>query len=78
MARDRSDITPELGRTLIILGIVILVLGILFTFGGRIPWLGNLPGDIHIQRGRFSFYFPIATCIVISAVISLVLYLFRR
>jgi Protein of unknown function (DUF2905) len=78
MAGDRSNITPELGRTLIILGIVILVLGVLFTFGGRIPWLGNLPGDIHIQRGRFSFYFPIATCIVISAVISLVLYLFRR
>ena len=78
MAGDRSNITPELGRTLIILGIVILILGVLFTFGGRIPWLGNLPGDIHIQRGRFSFYFPIATCIVISAVISLVLYLFKR
>jgi formate hydrogenlyase subunit 3/multisubunit Na+/H+ antiporter MnhD subunit len=69
---------PELGKTLIILGIAIVVLGVLFTFGGRIPWLGNLPGDIHIQRGRFSFYFPITTCIVISAVISLVLYFFRR
>jgi hypothetical protein len=69
---------PELGRTLIVLGIAIIVLGVLFTFGGKIPWLGNLPGDIHIQRGRFSFYFPITTCIVISAVISLVLYLFRR
>ena len=69
---------PELGKTLIVLGIAILVLGMLFTFGGRIPWLGNLPGDIHIQRGRFSFYFPITTCIVISAVISLVLYFFRR
>lgn len=69
---------PELGKTLIVLGIAIVVLGMLFTFGGRIPWLGNLPGDIHIQRGRFSFYFPITTCIVISAVISLVLYLFRR
>jgi formate hydrogenlyase subunit 3/multisubunit Na+/H+ antiporter MnhD subunit len=69
---------PELGKTLIVLGIAIVVLGVLFTFGGRIPWLGNLPGDIHIQRGRFSFYFPITTCIVISAVISLVLYFFRR
>jgi hypothetical protein len=69
---------PELGKTLIVLGVAIVVLGMLFTFGGRIPWLGNLPGDIHIQRGRFSFYFPITTCIVISAVISLVLYLFRR
>jgi formate hydrogenlyase subunit 3/multisubunit Na+/H+ antiporter MnhD subunit len=69
---------PELGKTLIVLGIAIVVLGVLFTFGGRIPWLGNLPGDIHIQRGRFSFYFPITTCIVISAVISLVLYFYRR
>ena len=69
---------PELGKILIVLGIAIVVLGVLLTFGGRIPWLGNLPGDIHIQRGRFSFYFPIITCIVISAVISLVLYFFRR
>ena len=69
---------PELGKTLIVLGIAIVVLGVLFTFGGKIPWLGNLPGDIHIQRARFSFYFPITTCIVISAVISLVLYFFRR
>ena len=69
---------PELGKSLIVLGIVVIVLGVLFTFGGRIPWLGNLPGDIHIQRDRFSFYFPITTCIVISVVISLVLYFFRR
>jgi hypothetical protein len=69
---------PEFGRTLIILGIVIIALGLLFTFGGKIPWLGHLPGDIHLQRGRFSFYFPITTCIVISILISLVLYLFRR
>jgi formate hydrogenlyase subunit 3/multisubunit Na+/H+ antiporter MnhD subunit len=69
---------PEFGRTLIILGIVIIALGVLFTFGGKIPWLGHLPGDIYIQRDRFNFYFPIATCIVISILISVVLYLFRR
>ena len=69
---------PEFGRTLIILGIAIIALGVLFTFGGRIPRLGHLPGDIYAQRGRFSFYFPITTCIVISILISLVLYLFRR
>ena len=69
---------PEFGRTLIILGVVIIALGVLFTFSGRIPWLGHLPGDIHLQRGRFSFYFPITTCIVISVLVSLVLYLFRR
>jgi len=69
---------PEFGRTLIILGIVIIALGALFTFAGKIPWLGHLPGDIYIQRGRFNLYFPITTCIVISIFISLVLYLFRR
>ena len=69
---------PEFGRTLIILGFVIIALGALFTFGGKIPWLGHFPGDIYIQRGRFNFYFPITTCIVISILISLVLYLFRR
>ena len=69
---------PEFGRTLIILGIVIIALGALFTFGGKIPWLGQLPGDIYIQRDRFNFYFPIATCIVISILISVVLYFFRR
>jgi hypothetical protein len=69
---------PEFGKTLIILGIVIIALGALFTFGGKIPWLGHLPGDIYIQRDRFNFYFPIATCIVISILISVVLYLFRR
>lgn len=69
---------PEFGKALIILGIVIIALGVLFMFGGRIPWLGQLPGDIYAQRGRFSFYFPITTCIVISAIISLVLYFFRR
>ena len=69
---------PEFGRTLIILGVAIIAVGVLFTFGGKIPWLGHLPGDIYVQRGRFSFYFPIAKCIIISILISLVLYLFRR
>lgn len=69
---------PEFGKTLIILGIVIIALGALFTLGGKIPWLGHLPGDMYIQRGRFNFYFPVTTCIVISILISLVLYLFRR
>jgi hypothetical protein len=48
------------------------------SFAGKLPWLGNLPGDITIQRERFSFYFPITTCILISVLISLVLYFFRR
>jgi len=67
-----------LGKTLIAVGIVLVVVGLLVSLAGKLPWIGHLPGDIHIQRGRFSFYFPLATCIVVSIVISLVAYLFKR
>jgi uncharacterized membrane protein YidH (DUF202 family) len=69
---------PEFGKTLITIGILLVVLGLIFLAAGKIPWLGNLPGDITIERGRFTFYFPLATCILISVVITLVLYFFRR
>lgn len=67
-----------LGRTLIILGLVIAGLGLLFVLGGRIPWLGRLPGDIAVQRGNWSFYFPLATTILLSIVLTIVLNLFFR
>ena len=67
-----------LGKTLILIGIVLVVVGAIFSLAGTLPWLGHLPGDIMIQRARFTFYFPLATCILISIVISLVLYFFRR
>jgi membrane protein implicated in regulation of membrane protease activity len=66
-----------LGKSLIIIGILLVALG-LFSIGSKIPWLGRLPGDIYIQRGNFTFYFPLATSIVVSLIITLVLYLFRR
>jgi uncharacterized protein HemY len=68
----------ELGKTLIYLGIFLIVVGLIFSFGGRLPWLGHLPGDIYIQRERFTFYFPLTTCILISLIITLVVYFFRR
>jgi hypothetical protein len=68
----------EFGKTLILMGLIIVAVGVILSLSGKLPWLGNLPGDITIQRGRFSFYFPITTCIVISIIISLVLYFFRR
>jgi hypothetical protein len=68
----------EFGKTLILFGLVIVVVGVVLSLAGKLPWLGNLPGDITIQRERFSFYFPITTCIIVSVVISLVLYFFRR
>jgi uncharacterized protein HemY len=67
-----------LGKTLIYLGIFLIVVGLIFSFSGKLPWLGHLPGDIYIQRERFTFYFPLTTCLLISIIITLVLYLFRR
>jgi len=66
------------GKMLILFGISIVVLGFIFAVGGKIPWLGQLPGDIYIQKGRFTFYFPLTTCLLISLILTLVLYLFRR
>jgi hypothetical protein len=68
----------ELGKTLIIIGSVAIVIGALLMLSGKLPWLGRLPGDIAIKNENFSFYFPLTTCIIISAVLSFVLWLFRR
>jgi hypothetical protein len=68
----------EFGKTLIFLGIALVLVGLVFAFGGKIPWLGHLPGDIYVQKERFTFYFPLVTCLIISVIISLVLYFFRR
>jgi hypothetical protein len=67
-----------LGKTLIYLGVLLIVVGLIFSFAGKLPWLGHLPGDIYIRRERFTFYFPLATCLLISVIITLVLYFFRR
>jgi hypothetical protein len=69
---------PGFARTLIYVGVLLVVVGVILSLAGRLPWLGNLPGDITVQRGRFTFYFPITTCIILSLLISLVLYFFRR
>jgi hypothetical protein len=69
---------PGFARTLIYLGVLLVVVGVILSLAGRLPWLGNLPGDITVQRGRFTFYFPVTTCIILSLLISLVLYFFRR
>ena len=69
---------PGFAKTLIYFGLLLVVVGVLLSMVGRLPWLGNLPGDISIQRGRFTFYFPITTCVLISLIVSLVLYFFRR
>ena len=66
------------GKTLIFFGLLLAGLGLLFTLGSKLPWLGRLPGDIYINRGHFTFYFPLTTCLILSLIITLVLYFFRR
>ena len=66
------------GRTLITLGIVLVVLGLLFLAASKIPFLGRLPGDIHYRGKNFSFHFPLATSIVISIILTILLNLFTR
>lgn len=68
----------EIGKLLAILGGVILLLGLLLWSGFGASWLGRLPGDIRIERGHSTFYFPIVTCILLSIVLSLIFALFRR
>jgi len=68
----------DLGKTLIIIGLLIAAAGVLLIISGKLPWLGRLPGDISIRKDNFSFYFPLTTCIIISAIVSFLFWLFRR
>ncbi len=68
----------ELGKVLLLFGSVLMAIGALLLFGGKIPWLGRLPGDLTIQRDHFTFYFPLMSSLVVSLVLSLLMLLFRR
>jgi hypothetical protein len=70
----------SLGRTLLVMGLVLAAVGVLLVAAERLPGLriGRLPGDLRVERGRFTFYFPLATSIVVSVVLSLVLWLIGR
>ncbi len=62
----------EIGKTLIILGMVLIGIGLLLTFTNKIPFLGKLPGDIYVQKKNFTFYFPLGTSILISIILFLI------
>ena len=68
----------DVGKLIIIVGVIIVVVGIMITFSSKIPLIGKLPGDIFISKNGFTFYFPLATSILLSIIISLILYLFRK
>ena len=68
-----------LGKTIIIIGIIVVIAGIIFwLFGDKLSWLGNLPGDIKIKRENFSFYFPLTTMILLSIALSLIVWLAKK
>jgi hypothetical protein len=73
-----TDGIQYIGKFLIIFGIVVIAIGSLLLFSGKIPWLGKLPGDIIIQRKNFTFYFPIATSIILSVILTFIFWIISR
>jgi uncharacterized protein HemY len=67
-----------LGKSLVLVGIVIVLLGLLLWALSSVPLIGRLPGDIYIRRGNFTFYFPLTTCILISIIATILFSLMRR
>jgi hypothetical protein len=68
----------DVGRMLVVLGVLLALAGVVLLLAGRVPWIGRLPGDIHVQRGDWTFYFPLATSLLLSAVLTLVLWVLGR
>ncbi len=67
-----------LGKSLVLIGISILLIGLLMWGVSSLPYIGHLPGDIYVRRGNFTFYFPLATCILISIIATILFSLMRR
>ncbi len=68
----------DIGKILVGFGLLIALTGVVLVLVGRVPWIGRLPGDIHIQRGNFTFYFPLATSLLLSVALTLLLYVVGR
>ena len=68
----------DLGRVLIVVGVILVIVGAVLLLAPKLPWLGRLPGDLSYKRGNCSVYFPLGTCIVISLILTLIMYLLRR
>ena len=68
----------DIGRLLLVFGVLIALAGVVLLLVGRVGWLGRLPGDIHIERGNWTFYFPLATSLLLSAVLTLILWIVGR
>jgi hypothetical protein len=69
---------PGIGKSLVVIGLILVGVGLVLTISDKIPWLGRLPGDFHYKGENFSFHFPLATSIVVSVVLTLVLWFINR
>jgi uncharacterized protein HemY len=67
-----------LARFFIIVGLFLFGIGVFLSLGGSFKWLGSLPGDIYIKKENFTFYFPLATSVIISLIVSLIFYLLNK
>lgn len=68
----------SIGKLILIMGILLVIFGLILQFADRIPFIGRLPGDIHVQRKNYNVYFPITTCILLSLILTLLFHLFRK
>lgn len=68
----------EFGKMLVVLGLCMAAIGVILWTGVGKGWFGKLPGDIEVSRGNFRFYFPVVTCLLVSLVLTLLMWLFRR
>lgn len=68
----------DLGKFLVIAGLLIATVGVVVWTGFGRGWLGRLPGDVHYTKGHFSLYFPLATCLLLSVLLTLLFWLFRK
>ncbi|MGC9048637.1 MAG: DUF2905 domain-containing protein [Patescibacteria group bacterium] len=68
----------QFAKILILVGFLLILIGVIFLFGSKVPCFGKLPGDIYIKKGNFTFFAPIGTCILISIILSIIFYIISR
>lgn len=68
----------QLGKILLLVGVILAIIGAILTFANKVPFIGKLPGDLYIKKNNISIYFPLTTSIIISIILSVILYFLGR